>query len=95
MGSQYNVDTTAIPESAMVLPIAPRFLNHGGGNQGNGRLISINPETGAGTAVGDLLDGGTGTYHSSTADRTFVGDRMIGWSETQRRLLLGQWNGHA
>ena len=50
------------------------------GNQGNGRLISINPETGAGTVVGDLFDGSI--YHSSTADCTFVGNRMIGWSES-------------
>jgi len=50
------------------------------GNQGDARLISIDPETGAGTVVGDLFDGTI--YHSSTADCTFVGDRMIGWSES-------------
>ncbi len=49
------------------------------GNQGNARLISIDPETGAGTVIGELFDGTL--YHSSTADCTFVGDRLIGWSE--------------
>ncbi len=49
------------------------------GNQGNGRLISINPDTGAGTVVGELFDGTV--YHSSTADCTFVGTRLLGWSE--------------
>ena len=50
------------------------------GNQGNGRLISIDPDTGAGTVVGDLFDGSI--YHSSTADCTFVGNRLLGWSES-------------
>ncbi len=50
------------------------------GNQGDASLIRINKTTGAGTPVGLLFDGSIN--HHSTADLTFVGDRLIGWTES-------------
>ena len=46
----------------------------------NARLLAIDPETGVGAPIGELFDGAIN--HNSTADCTFVGDRMVGWSES-------------
>lgn len=57
------------------------------GNRGVARLVMINKTTGAGTVVGDLTDSSTTTNHTSTADCTFVGDRLLGWTETGDDLI--------
>lgn len=52
------------------------------GNLGNGNLIAVDRETGAGTPIGELLDPATTIVHNSTADIDFLDDKLLGWSET-------------
>ena len=49
------------------------------GSLGPARLIEIDRVTGAGTPLGELFDGTLN--HGSTADITFVGADLFGWSE--------------
>ena len=50
------------------------------GNRGTARLIEIDLDTGEGSVVGELFDGAIN--HNSTADLTFVGSRLLGWTES-------------
>ena len=50
---------------------------------GDSRLMSVDPGTGAETEIGFLYDSvDTKDIHGSTPDITFVGSRLIGWSES-------------
>ncbi|MEE8105220.1 MAG: hypothetical protein V3T86_06775 [Planctomycetota bacterium] len=52
-----------------------------GGNLGDSHLLTINKNTGQGSIIGKLDDSGAPFVHQSCPDITFVGERLIGWTE--------------
>lgn len=105
-GNLYLVDAATGSSEALValdygftgLAVDPNFVLYGVMSSRYGefypsQLCTIDPTNGAITTLGVLVDG-DGVEHYSTPDITFLGDRLLGWSEaTDQPVEINVTNG--